>query len=108
TYGSDVTQTPTLWKNVGDNATIDCSHTKGTGYSQMYWYRQLQGEGMKQIVLSPTYGKPEYEPNSKIEKFPVTKPDAASGTLTVKDLVAEDKALYFCAVSQPHSDTVNL
>uniref|UniRef100_A0A667YA36 Ig-like domain-containing protein n=1 Tax=Myripristis murdjan TaxID=586833 RepID=A0A667YA36_9TELE len=83
-------------------------HAKGTSYSQMYWYRQLQGEGMKQIVLSPTYGKPEYEPNLKIEKFPVTKPDADSGTLTVKDLVAEDKGLYFCAVSQPHSDTVNL
>uniref|UniRef100_A0A667YGF9 Ig-like domain-containing protein n=1 Tax=Myripristis murdjan TaxID=586833 RepID=A0A667YGF9_9TELE len=98
TDGSDVTQTPKLWKNMGENATIDCSHTKDIRFDQMYWYRQLPGEGMKQIVFTSTYSEPEYQPDFKKEKFPVTKPDAAT----------EDKGLYFCAVSQPHSDTVNL
>ncbi len=51
TDGSDVNQTDTLWKHEGDSATIECKHTKGA-YYQMYWYRQLPGETMKQIVFT--------------------------------------------------------
>lgn len=43
--GRDVTQTDDgLWRNEGDGATITCSHTKGAGYIQMCWFRQLPGE----------------------------------------------------------------
>uniref|UniRef100_A0A3B4V1K8 Immunoglobulin V-set domain-containing protein n=1 Tax=Seriola dumerili TaxID=41447 RepID=A0A3B4V1K8_SERDU len=57
TDGSDVTQTPILWRNKGDNATIHCNHTKGGGYFQMYWYRQLPGENMKLIVFTTPFNK---------------------------------------------------
>ncbi|XP_076013830.1 M1-specific T cell receptor beta chain-like isoform X9 [Genypterus blacodes] len=105
TDGSDVTQTPILWKNKGDNATIDCRHTKGVDYYQMYWYRQLPGERMRQIVYTTQNTKPDYEPEFTMERFSATKPDALSGTFTVKNLVPEDKGLYFCAVRGAQCDT---
>ena len=59
---------------------------------------------MKLIVFT-TVGKEKHDfGNFSKKKFSATKPDAASGTFTVKNLVPEDKGLYFCAVSQ-HSDT---
>uniref|UniRef100_A0A3Q2NZ58 Ig-like domain-containing protein n=1 Tax=Fundulus heteroclitus TaxID=8078 RepID=A0A3Q2NZ58_FUNHE len=101
--GSDVTQTPLVWKNKGENATISCSHTKGDLYFQMYWYRQLPGETMKLIVFTTTGGsKHDFGSFSK-EKFSATKTVAQSGTFTVKNLEPKDEGLYFCAVSQ-HSD----
>ncbi|CAI5695671.1 unnamed protein product [Oreochromis niloticus] len=104
--GSDVTQTPILWKYQGDSATMSCNHTKGDLYFQMYWYRQLPGETMKLIVFT-TRGKKDDDQDfgdfSK-EKFSVTKPTADKGTFTVKNLQPNDTGWYFCAVSQ-HSDT---
>uniref|UniRef100_A0A3B4V1A9 Ig-like domain-containing protein n=1 Tax=Seriola dumerili TaxID=41447 RepID=A0A3B4V1A9_SERDU len=93
--GSDVTQTSILWRNKGDNATIHCSHTKGAGYSQMYWYRQLPGENMELIVFTTTT-KNEFG-NFDQKKFSATKPDAESGTFTVENLEPGDQGLYFCA-----------
>ncbi|KAF5891695.1 T-cell antigen receptor beta [Clarias magur] len=52
---NDVTQPPTLWAKAGESASINCSHTKGSGYSRMYWFRQYHGESMELIVYSPTY-----------------------------------------------------
>ncbi|XP_076013820.1 M1-specific T cell receptor beta chain-like isoform X4 [Genypterus blacodes] len=98
--GSDVIQTPILWKNKGGNATMDCRHTKGVDYNQMYWYRQLPGEGMRQIVFTRLGIKDHnFEPDFTMETFSATKPDADSGTFTVKNLVPEDEGLYFCAVT---------
>ena len=102
--GSDVTQTSILWIKKGENATLECNHTKGINFFQMYWYRQLPGENMKQIVFTTANSKPVFEPNFTEEKFTVTKPDAHTGTFTVKNLKPGDKGLYFCAVSE-HSDT---
>uniref|UniRef100_A0A3Q2QHG4 Ig-like domain-containing protein n=1 Tax=Fundulus heteroclitus TaxID=8078 RepID=A0A3Q2QHG4_FUNHE len=99
TAGSDVHQPDMLWRNQGDNATIECKHSKGASYYQMYWYRQLPGETMKQIVFTIANSKPDFEAEFKSEKFSVTKPDALSGTFTVSKLVPGDKGLYFCAVS---------
>uniref|UniRef100_A0A8C9ZUL9 Ig-like domain-containing protein n=1 Tax=Sander lucioperca TaxID=283035 RepID=A0A8C9ZUL9_SANLU len=89
TDGSDVTQAPDrLWGEKGDNATIHCSHTKDSTYRQMYWYRQLPGERMKQI---PDYG------GVPQTKYSAIKENTESGALTVKDLQLEDSAVYFCA-----------
>uniref|UniRef100_A0A8D0DF37 Ig-like domain-containing protein n=1 Tax=Sander lucioperca TaxID=283035 RepID=A0A8D0DF37_SANLU len=106
TDGSDVTQTPDiLWGKKGDNATINCSHTKDAGYNQMYWYRQLPGETMKLIVFT-RYGFDDHDfGDFSKDKFSATKPDTESGTFTVNNLEPEDKGLYFCAVSQHSSFT---
>ncbi|KAM3595543.1 uncharacterized protein V6R79_024831 [Siganus canaliculatus] len=102
--GSDVNQPELLWEEQGTEATISCNHTKGAGYYQMYWYRQLPGETMKQIVFTMTNSKPDFEADFRDEdKFSATKPDAQSGTFTVKNLLPEDNGVYFCAVSE-HSD----
>uniref|UniRef100_A0A671XM02 Ig-like domain-containing protein n=1 Tax=Sparus aurata TaxID=8175 RepID=A0A671XM02_SPAAU len=90
--GSDVTQTPLLWMMEGQSATMDCNHTKGATYYQMYWYRQLPGQRMKQIVFTTQSPPHQYESGFSAEKFPATKKNPG------------DKGLYFCAVSQ-HSDT---
>ncbi|KAL7380251.1 hypothetical protein ABVT39_014426 [Epinephelus coioides] len=105
--GSDVTQTPLLWKDEGQSATMNCSHTKESSYRQMYWYRQLPGEGMKQIIFTTAYSKHEYESGFSEDKFPATKNDSQTGSLTVKKLLPEDSGVYFCAVSQ-HSDSGDL
>ncbi|KAI4797110.1 hypothetical protein KUCAC02_026557 [Chaenocephalus aceratus] len=105
TDGSDVTQTDMLWETQGESATMSCTHTKGGSYFQMYWYRQLPGETMELIVftISGNKGNHDFGEFSK-DKFSATKPDAESGTFTVKDLQPGDKGLYFCAVSE-HSAT---
>ena len=60
---------------------------------------------MEQIVdTRPGRDNQEYEPNFSEEKFSSTKPDAFTGSFTVKNVEPGDKGLYFCAVSQ-HSDT---
>ncbi|KAM3595578.1 uncharacterized protein V6R79_025618 [Siganus canaliculatus] len=102
--GSDVNQPELLWEEKGKEATISCNHTKGATYFYMYWYRQLPGETMKQIVFTMTNSKPDFEADFRDEdKFSATKPDAQSGTFTVKNLLPEDNGVYFCAVSE-HSD----
>uniref|UniRef100_A0A671XFQ1 Ig-like domain-containing protein n=1 Tax=Sparus aurata TaxID=8175 RepID=A0A671XFQ1_SPAAU len=88
--GSDVTQTPLLWMIEGQSATMNCSHNKTIQYDQMYWYRQLPGQRMKQIVLTTQSPPHKYESGFSADKFPNVEPG--------------DKGLYFCAVSQ-HSDT---
>ena len=99
TDAGHVKQTTVLWKNKGENATVECSHNKLADY-QMYWYRQLPGEGMKQVVFTISDTKPDYQPGFNETKFSTTKPDALSGTFTVKNLIPEDNGMYFCAVSQ--------
>lgn len=107
TDGRDVNQPDTLWKVQGDDATIDCSHTKGATYYQMYWYRQLPGETMRQILFVFQNKEAEYEAGFNKDKYPVTKPDAHSGRLTVTAAEPGDNGWYFCAVSE-HSDTNSL
>ncbi|KAK1893957.1 T cell receptor beta variable 19 [Dissostichus eleginoides] len=50
--GNEVYQTEILWRNKGEDATMSCRYTKDASYNQMYWYRQLPGETMEQIVYT--------------------------------------------------------
>lgn len=105
TDGSDVQQKPILWETEGRSATMHCSHTKGAGYIQMYWYRQKPGETMELIVFTVMGKKDDQHDfgNFKTGKFSASRPDGDSGTFTVNNLEPKDQGLYFCAVSQ-HSD----
>lgn len=79
---------------------MDCRHTKDVSYYQMYWFQQLPGEGMKQIVLTVANSEPKFEPDFKDQRFSTTKPDALSGTLTVDKVEPKHQAVYYCAVSE--------
>uniref|UniRef100_A0A673YUZ9 Ig-like domain-containing protein n=1 Tax=Salmo trutta TaxID=8032 RepID=A0A673YUZ9_SALTR len=93
--GSEVTQIPTiLWGPKDSVALMNCSHTKGPGYIQMYWYRQLPGEGMKQVAFTIPNSKPEYSGDFSEDKFSAKKTVAESGSFTVKN-----SAVYYCAAS---------
>uniref|UniRef100_A0A8C9WX50 Ig-like domain-containing protein n=1 Tax=Sander lucioperca TaxID=283035 RepID=A0A8C9WX50_SANLU len=94
--GSDVSQHPLLWRPEGQSATMNCSHTKDATFFQMYWYRQLPGEGMKQIVFTTPTPPYKYESGFSEEKFPATKSNALTGSLTVEKLLPEDSGVYFC------------
>uniref|UniRef100_A0AAZ1XND9 Ig-like domain-containing protein n=1 Tax=Oreochromis aureus TaxID=47969 RepID=A0AAZ1XND9_OREAU len=86
---NDVTQTPMLWKRQGNNATMDCSHTKDANHFQMYWYRQLPGENMELIVFTTTAKKYDHDFGKfSKEKYSATKTEALT-----------DSAVYFCAAS---------
>ncbi|KPP79546.1 hypothetical protein Z043_100851 [Scleropages formosus] len=104
TEGNDVTQAPRIiWKSQGENATMSCSHNKGSLYSQMYWYRQRPGESIELVVFTAVGSDPDFGTFNK-EKFDVVKTVAESGSFTMKDLEPGDNGVYFCAVSQ-HSAT---
>uniref|UniRef100_A0A665W5E0 Ig-like domain-containing protein n=1 Tax=Echeneis naucrates TaxID=173247 RepID=A0A665W5E0_ECHNA len=96
----NTTHTPAL----GVCATIECNQKKGVNYAQMYWYRQLPGETMKLVVFTRIGNEKHDFGGFNEEKFSATKPNAESGTFTVKNLEPEDTGWYFCAVSV-HSDT---
>uniref|UniRef100_A0A3Q2D5L7 Ig-like domain-containing protein n=1 Tax=Cyprinodon variegatus TaxID=28743 RepID=A0A3Q2D5L7_CYPVA len=103
--GSDVNQTPLLWVNESQPATMSCNHTKDINHNQMYWYQQLPGQNMKQIVFTTAYSH-QYEQGFNKEKFPAEKKDAQTGSLTVNNSQPEDSGVYFCAVSK-HSDAAD-
>uniref|UniRef100_A0A3B3Z5Z1 Immunoglobulin V-set domain-containing protein n=1 Tax=Poecilia mexicana TaxID=48701 RepID=A0A3B3Z5Z1_9TELE len=93
--GEPVTQTPTLWTNQDADATMQCSHTKGSTYRLMYWYQQLPGQNMKLIVSTTAYSPPEYDPGFTEEKFPAEKKNAETGSLRVKKVKPEDTYFVF-------------
>ena len=62
---------------------------------------------MKQIVLTTAYSDHQYEKGFSQDKFPATKNDALTGSLTVEKLQPADSGVYFCAVRE-HSDTGDL
>ncbi|KAF5891693.1 immunoglobulin iota chain-like [Clarias magur] len=96
---NDVTQSNAFLVEMGKSATIDCSHTKGLAYDQMYWFRQYHGESMELIVYTTSYGTKDFG-KFKQSKFSANQTVAQSGSFTVNDVDYSDSAVYFCAVSK--------
>uniref|UniRef100_A0A4W5LE84 Ig-like domain-containing protein n=1 Tax=Hucho hucho TaxID=62062 RepID=A0A4W5LE84_9TELE len=90
-----VHQSPaTLYKNQGESAKIECSHSI-SGYNVILWYKQ---SNYRELVLSgymiATSGNPEA--GFKIEG------DASAGgtsTLTINQLTPNSSAVYYCAAN---------
>ncbi|CAJ1074730.1 uncharacterized protein LOC113130463 [Xyrichtys novacula] len=61
-HGGDVDQDLQIWGKEGQNATMACSHKKDATYFQMYWFRQLPGKRMEQVVLTTTSPPYDYFP----------------------------------------------
>ncbi|KAL7862359.1 hypothetical protein SRHO_G00138000 [Serrasalmus rhombeus] len=96
---SDVIQSPSrLFAPPGSFAQLNCKHTLGSFYYQMYWYRQREQESLTLIVFTMTSSKPDFGPFSE-EKYSAEKRHYENGSLTVKNLTADDSGSYFCAVS---------
>ncbi|KAL7872923.1 hypothetical protein AOLI_G00119940 [Acnodon oligacanthus] len=99
---SDVIQNPSrLFASQGSSVQLKCDHTLGSSYYQMYWYRQEQ-VSLTQIVYTVANTKPDFGSFSE-EKYSAEKNNYASGSLTVKNLTADDSGSYFCVVSM-HSE----
>ncbi|ROJ19160.1 Immunoglobulin iota chain [Anabarilius grahami] len=102
--GDDVVQEPKiLWEQNGKSAYMNCTHSKGSTYRLMYWYRQRPGETMRLVAFTTSYTEPEYGDSEK-NKFLANKTVPENGSLTVKNLEPDDSAIYFCAVSE-HSES---
>uniref|UniRef100_A0AAY4AGP9 Ig-like domain-containing protein n=1 Tax=Denticeps clupeoides TaxID=299321 RepID=A0AAY4AGP9_9TELE len=100
-----VTQIPDiLFLRKGSSAELSCSHSMGSSYYQMYWYRQHLGEPIQLIVLTMAGSDPK---DFNAEKYSPVKTEVQSGSLTVKKLEDDDSAVYFCSVSM-HSEPDSL
>ncbi|KAL6477476.1 hypothetical protein MHYP_G00133110 [Metynnis hypsauchen] len=108
TRADDVIQPNMIFAQMGQSATVTCEHTKGAAYTQMYWFRQVQGESMKLIAFTASYTKEtEFGDGFDDKKFSTNKKVPESGSLTVTDLDSADSAVYYCSVKE-HSVTASI
>ncbi|KAK2843654.1 hypothetical protein Q7C36_011869 [Tachysurus vachellii] len=98
--GNGVLQNPDIiWGSPGSSAEMNCTHNKDINHRQMYWFKQLPGEGITLLVFTSVGVKTDYGKFTE-DKYVAVKTVVESGSLTVKNLEPGDDALYFCAVSQ--------
>ncbi|GAA6086119.1 uncharacterized protein LOC111582099 [Tachysurus ichikawai] len=98
--GSGVLQNPDIiWGSPGSSAEMNCTHNKNVDHRQMYWFKQLPGEGITLLVFTSVGVKTDYGKFTE-DKYVAVKTEVESGSLTVKNLEPGDAALYFCAVSK--------
>ncbi|MGH0141946.1 UNVERIFIED_CONTAM: hypothetical protein FKN15_074682 [Acipenser sinensis] len=106
--GIGVSQTPlVLLQGAGGSAGMFCVHDGGIDYKQMYWYRQLRGQGIQLLLFSLSGSAPQFEKDFNEERYEVNRSAVTKGSLKIKQLVPGDTALYFCSASK-HSDTIPL
>ncbi|MGH0174198.1 UNVERIFIED_CONTAM: hypothetical protein FKN15_070558 [Acipenser sinensis] len=107
-HGIGVSQTPqVLLQGAGGSAGMFCEHDGGIEYNQMYWYRQLRGQGIQLLVFSMFGSDPQFEKDFSKERYEVNRSAVTKGSLKIKNLEPGDSALYFCSASK-HSDTIPL
>ncbi|NXF28450.1 TVB29 protein, partial [Rhodinocichla rosea] len=65
----------------------------------MFWYQQPPRNGLKLIVSSSTWNYHSYEDGYSEAKFEVTRQNTDYSLMTIKNVTAQDAAMYFCAAS---------
>ncbi|KAJ8270254.1 hypothetical protein GJAV_G00112170 [Gymnothorax javanicus] len=76
--------------------SLKCSFETSYSYADLYWYRQYPGSALQYILYNGNnYGKAEFAK----KRFDSTV-DKSKGTtvLTIKNLIPEDSAVYYCAL----------
>ncbi|MGH0170839.1 UNVERIFIED_CONTAM: hypothetical protein FKN15_059614 [Acipenser sinensis] len=95
--GIGVSQTPqVLLQGAQGSAGMFCEHDGDSSYTQMYWYRQLRGQGIQLLVFSDFYKDPEFEKDFSKDRYEVKRPAVTKGSLKIMNLEPSDSALYFC------------
>lgn len=98
-HGVNISQNPTLLlKKAGESVEIKCQHDDATHY-YMYWYRQRGLSEMDLITMS--LGKDisqTVEPFNN-SKYSMIRTEVMHTSLQLKELEADDSAVYFCASS---------
>lgn len=79
----------------GESAKIQCVHTI-TNYDQINWYRQIKDRDLTFIGYKMGNADGGYEPDFKT-KVEMTGDGKKNVFLTIKDLLSNDSAVYFCA-----------
>ncbi|MGH0174194.1 UNVERIFIED_CONTAM: hypothetical protein FKN15_070554 [Acipenser sinensis] len=106
--GIGVSQTPqVLLQGAGGSAGMFCEHNGDSTYTQMYWYRQLRGQGIQLLVFSVFGSDLQFENDFSEEGYEVNRSAVTKGSLKINKLEPGDSALYFCSASK-HSDTIPL
>uniref|UniRef100_A0A8C4WSF7 Ig-like domain-containing protein n=1 Tax=Gopherus evgoodei TaxID=1825980 RepID=A0A8C4WSF7_9SAUR len=80
----------------GEAVTMNC-YQNGTARTNMLWYQQPQGEGLKLIAIIHTGLSPSYEKDFNESKFVMSREQERLSVMTVKKVTARDAATYFCA-----------
>ncbi|MBN3324138.1 TVB5 protein, partial [Atractosteus spatula] len=74
-----------------------------TDFINMYWYIQMNNQGLVLITMYVKGNNPTYEEDFK-SGYKVSSSETKKRSLTVEIVKPEDSALYLCAASE-HSDT---
>ncbi|MGH0170832.1 UNVERIFIED_CONTAM: hypothetical protein FKN15_059607 [Acipenser sinensis] len=86
-HGIGVSQTPqVLLQGAGGSAGMFCEHDGDITYNQMYWYRQLRGQGIQLLVFSDFYKDPEFEKDFSKDRYEVNRSAVTKGSLKIKNL----------------------
>ncbi|TFJ99242.1 T cell receptor beta variable 12-5 [Platysternon megacephalum] len=78
-----------------------------TSYPYMYWYKQIQGEGVRLIARSVDGSNATYEERYNATKFPITRLNTRISSMSIVDLRTQDSANYFCAASNGVGDLIS-
>ncbi|MGH0141948.1 UNVERIFIED_CONTAM: hypothetical protein FKN15_074684 [Acipenser sinensis] len=85
--GIGVSQTPqVILQGAAGSAGMFCEHDGDSTYTQMYWYRQLRGQGIQLLVFSEFYKDPEFEKDFSKDRYEVNRSAVTKGSLKIKNL----------------------
>ncbi len=85
---------PDVIKRQGESAEIQCLHSVPS-YNQINWYRQNQDQGF--TLMGYLYLTSNNEEAGFTNKIEMSGDGNSNGYLTIKDLLSNDSAVYFCA-----------